>query len=106
MPVSTANKGIHANMTTKVNGEGGNPSPSNTPDNVADPSHFLSVGSFGKNIITIAPQSDNSINNGHQHHNGNSNIRHEANAHIANNRKVKASLGIREVLGEDCSGIV
>ena len=92
-------------MTTKVNGEGGNPSPSNTPDNVADPSHFFSVGSFGKNIITMAPQRDNNINNGHQPHKGNSNIRHEANAHVANNSKVNASLGIREVVEEGCSGI-
>lgn len=105
MPVSTANQGIHAKMTTNVSGDGGKPSPSKIPERVADPSHFFSVGSLGKNIITIAPQSDNNMGSGHHPHKGNTNIRQEANAQTAKRRTMEASFGIREEKEEDGSGM-
>src|SRR4030095_5859791 len=75
MPFSTANNGIQAKNTSHVNMEGGNPSPSITPDAVEAPSHFLLSASFGKNTKITVNQKDNNMTNGHHPHNGNTEMR-------------------------------
>src|SRR4030095_322180 len=106
MPFSTANNGIQAKNTSHVNIEGGNPSPSITPDAVEAPSHFLLSASFGKNTKITVNQNDNNMTNGHHPHNGNTEMRPIEAPQIINRIPMPINLGRFEGLTlMDCFGI-